>query len=136
MSALATLYRREHYADLAGPPDWSGHTIARWLVGLCLRRDGRSDALVAAETLVPQLREASLRERAALSLAMWEAYQGPLDWPADIIAVCFSKPIEDVQASIAFVAAELRGGIGQDCRQGMADVRAVVRQAIAARGDY
>jgi hypothetical protein len=121
-------------ADLARPRSWERSAVARWLLALCLRRDGRTDAVQRAEEILCRSNPVGtsrlpMRERATLCLAIWEAYVA-FDWDETRIADAFELSDDDVAAAIGFVAAEVRAGVGPDCRQGMADVRRTVRDAL------
>lgn len=140
------LYNFRHAQAASAPDDWTQpRSVARWLFGVTLKRDGRTDGEQRAREIIPAsgrtqlVKDGSLglhdlvtvRERASLSMAMWEAWSGPLQWDEARIAEGFGMAREDIEPTLAFVAAEIRVGITKECRAGITDVRAIVRQALA-----
>lgn len=131
---LSSLYAHSHRADVAAPEAWWPNDVARWLFALCLQRDGLSNAVdVVAEIYAAPWRIDALhlpmRRRTALCLAMWAAHC-VLDWDATAIARAFYVGSDEAAAALAFVAASLRAGVGKECRTGMAEVHAAVRNAV------
>lgn len=150
--AVGEMFRPEHDAKLRAPASWHVRDVARWLLALNFHRDGRADARIAADAIIPcaqavqrsvpdgevrpavtDLGRMTPRERAAFALAMWESYSGPLCWSWDEIARAFAVDADEVASSMGHVAAELRAGVGKDCRRGMTEVRATVVVALAAK---
>jgi hypothetical protein len=137
-SSLRYCYRQAHYADVAGPRSWQPADVAAWLTALCLQRDGRGDAMRRAEEILAPphpigLHGLPVRERGTLCLAIWEAHC-VLEWEVASIAAAFGVKQAEAAWAVAFIAAELRAGIGKDCREGMADVRRTVRAAVSHVG--
>src|SRR5689334_10990914 len=87
--------RREHYLGTAGPRDGSGREMARWLLALALRRDGRTDAVARADEILPEkgdslgMHELLPRERAAFAVAMYVGWSSALKWTSHKIVTAF-----------------------------------------------
>lgn len=148
MSA-GVLFHREHYLHEIGPRDWTDREIARWVLALCLRRDGRSDAVLEADALLPApgdtrwsatakpLNVSTLtpRTRMSLTLALYFAHSGELCWTPPRIASAFRMLAVDVLGALQDVAATLSGPCSEDFLAGVNDVSiAVNRRAREQRG--
>ena len=119
-----TLERRTHYLAENGPREWmSDVEVARWLMALCLKRDGRADCIARADAIIPRdpQGEPSVgldeREGVALAVAMYVAGSGSLEWSVARIADAFGVDREraaeamDVMASAVLAAPPLRDGV-------------------------
>lgn len=123
----ADLVRREHYLDVSGPRDWSDSEVARWVLALCFRRDGRTDAVVRANEIIPRRNtldptgDLQPRERGALASAMYAMWSSELKWPVVRIARVFNVQAtwayDVITATASDVAdhAEFRAGLSDIC---------------------
>lgn len=138
MSADA-IFRREHYLPLAGPRDFTDREIAAWIFALCLHRDGRIDAAVAADIVVAvgvaPLNPATLpvRTRGALACAVYIAASGAMLWPLPRLAGAFRMQIRDVFDAVQGVAAAIAAAKSADFLEGLGDVSLAVTQHMKGR---
>jgi len=143
---VTDIFRRTHYGLVAGPRDLTDREIARWVLAVCLHRDGCADAVVAADFILPGERAGSaaifgtplvdteaLRpsEQAALTVAVWMAMGDHIKWRAPRIAAAFCLPVHTVFRIIDEFAAEIRAGrVSKDFRAGLTDVSMAIREGL------
>lgn len=143
------LFRRNHYTMSAGPRDMTDREIARWVLAVCLHRDGRADAVTAADFIIPSERQCSasmfgtplidpsaLRpdEQAALTVAVWQAFGDHMKWRAPRIAAAFCLHVQTVFKITEQFADEIRAGrVSKDFRAGLTDVSMAVRAGLLER---
>lgn len=133
------LQRRAHYLAENGPRKWTDAEIARWLLALCLRRDGRTDATERADEILPRPNkfiasdDLMPRERGAFACAMYLAYSGALAWPVVRVARVFNVQPTWAMEVLAATASDAAVG-GAPFRAGLADLSLIVTNAVMERG--
>lgn len=134
MDAAEDLDRRERYLDVSGPRNWMDGEVARWLLALCLRRDGRVDAVLRADEILTEPRLAvsmadlHARERGAFASAMYVAWSR-FSWPIHRIGYAFgcSQDFNWVSEVIAATASDIAAS--SPFRDGLTDICLAVREA-------
>ena len=87
--------------------------MARWLLALALRRDGRTDAVIRADEILPVkgpaagMAELAPRERGAFAVAMYAGWSSVLKWPLPRIASAFGVEAEWARDVVAATAADV-----------------------------